>query len=440
MLVRSRLIHSFLFALLALRPFELSASSAHDPEAKPDYDKVFSMDEIHNLTIHIQESTAKAMLEDMKDILGESGAKNSVDVTDINILSRDPKWFEVAFEYDGETWEHVGMRFKGNSSLASLWSEGNRKLPFKFNVNRYESAEVPEQKFHGFKKLTFAPNFRDNSQLREAYVNELLRSEGVPVAHLAFVRVFVERGQGREYWGLYSMIEELDDGAMLKREFGSKSGNLYKPESNWTQFDEDLFKKENNEDEADWSDIQGALAALMGQGPGKALWRSELEKKFDVRGFLKWLAINSLVLNWDSYGQVAHNYYLYADPAFDGRLSWIPWDHNFALQSREDSSLLTSLFYPEAGKKWPLISRLLADPIYNQLYRGFLKQTLEGRFAKEASEEQLRRWHNLISTSIGREDPKSTTIESKEAFANSLKELFEILEERRALAKTTLGL
>ena len=57
-----------------------------------------------------------------------------------------------------------------------------------------------------------------------------------------------------------------------------------------------------------------------------ARWRSGLEARFDVDGFLRWLALNTMVGNGDAYGGLAHNYYLYGSPRHRDRLFWIPWD------------------------------------------------------------------------------------------------------------------
>jgi len=87
---------------------------------------------------------------------------------------------------------------------------------------------------------TFSSNFGDEAQLREAFATEVLRDRGVPAARAAFYRVVVDSGTGPEYWGLYTLIEDLADGAMLEAQFGSKDGNLYKPEgfgADWTKFD-----------------------------------------------------------------------------------------------------------------------------------------------------------------------------------------------------------
>lgn len=348
----------------------------------------------------------------------------------------------VSISYEGETWNNVAMRYKGNSSLSSLWREGNRKLPFKFNVNKFESDKIPEQKFFGFKKLSFAPNYGDDSQIKEAFVADLLRSEGIPVARWSFVRVFVDKGEGAQYWGLYTMLEEVDDGALLKREFGSKSGNLYKPESDWTVFKQETFIKDNNEDEADWSDVESAVGALLEKSPGEAAWRTQLENVFYVQGFLKWLAVNTLIVNWDAYGQMAHNYYLYANPSNAGRLTWIPWDHNLSLQNRGGSTA-SDLFHSTAGSRWPLISRLLADPTYKADYTRYLEESLGGLLTKENSEAHLQALHDLLAPSIAEEEAGSTTIKSQAAFESSLtgsSGLFKFLDARRVLAQKSLGL
>ncbi len=481
-----------LLFISALHPQMALAQASHDPDAAADYETVFNRDKVHELYINVSAENYNAMQADMTDILGAPGSSSSGGGGgfpggaaggggfpgggaggggggaggggggfpgggaggaggpgggggDLSILSRDPIWVNVSFTYEGETWSNVAMRYKGNSSLSSLWREGNRKLPFKLNVDKYASDDVPEQKFFGFNKLGFAPNYGDDSQIKEAYVADLLRDEGIPAARWAFVRVFVDVGSGPQYWGLYTMLEEVDDGALLKREFGSKKGNLYKPDgtgADWTVFNKDGFVKENNEEKADWSDVEAAVGSLLEEGPGQAAWREKLEKTFYVQGFLKWLAVNTLIVNWDSYGQMAHNYYLYANPANEGRLTWIPWDHNLALQNRGNSSA-SDLFYSSAGTRWPLISRLLADSVYKADYTRYLSESLNGLLAKEAGEAYMQKLHDLIAPSVAEEETGSTTVKSQAAFESSLtgtSGLFQFLDNRRAVAAKALGL
>jgi hypothetical protein len=129
------------------------------------------------------------------------------------------------------------------------------------------------------------------------------------------------------------MIEDPADGAMLDAQFGSRRGNLYKPEgpgADWTSFVAEGFVKKTNERAADFSDVKRAVDALHAPRGDAVAWRAGLEAAFDVDLFLRWLAVNTSIGNWDAYGAMAHNYYLYGDPSQGGRLRWIPWDNNFA--------------------------------------------------------------------------------------------------------------
>jgi hypothetical protein len=209
------------------------------------------------------------------------------------------------------------------------------KLPFRLDFSHYETdfPAIKDQRFYGFEKMTFSSNMSDDSQLREVLATEILRDRGVAAARAAFYRVMVDRGTGPEYWGLYSMIEDPADGAMLDAQFGSHNGNLYKPEgpgADWTYFDKEGFSKKNNKKEADFKDVESAIAALNAPAGNRKAWRSALEARFDVDMFLRWLAVNTAINSWDAYGAMPHNYYLYADPKKDDRLVWIPWDHNMS--------------------------------------------------------------------------------------------------------------
>ena len=119
------------------------------------------------------------------------------------------------------------------------------------------------------------------------------------------------------------------------------------------------FQKENNKEAADWSDIQALYEVLHSaqRTTAPAAWRADLEAVFDVDAFLEWLAVNAVIQDWDTYGAMNHNYYLYHDPLTD-RLVWISWDHNEAFSSGPGD---TSLDKASIGANWPLIRFLLDD-------------------------------------------------------------------------------
>jgi spore coat protein CotH len=354
------------------------------------------------------------------------------------MISRDPMYVPVTVQHDGRVWTRVAMRYKGNSSLMMAGIGGNGKIPFRLDFDKYdkEFTEIEGQRFYGFQKLTFSSNFGDDSQLRELFATEVFRDRGVPAPRAAFYRVFIDSGSGPEYWGLYTMIEDPADGSMLDAQFGGRGGNLYKPDgpgANWMQFAAAGFPKKTNEKQADFADVEAAIAALhAAPGPGNTEWRAALEARFDTDGFLRWLAVNAAVQNWDSYGVFAHNYYLYGDPGQQGRLRWIPWDNNFALGAGIGGfggggmAMFgggDDILHTGKGSQWPLISRLLADEVYASRYREHLSRALEGLFAPESATARMRQLHTLVASSVvgdRGERASHTTLSSPAAFERSV--------------------
>jgi hypothetical protein len=310
----------------------------------------------------------------------------------------EPIFVPVTIRHNGKTWTHVAMRFKGNSSLKFSWSQGKRKFPFRLNFDRYEDEhpEIDDQRFYGFKKMTFSSGLFDSSLVRERLAADILRDGGIPTARGTFCRVFGDTGEGSTYWGLYTMVEDPSN-KMLDSQFEDDSGNLYKPEgqgATWGQFDQDSFEKKTNEDKADWSDIKAAIDALHASKSDPAAWRKGLEATLDVDIFLRALAINTAMVNWDAYGRMNHNYYIYADPKRDGRFVWIPWDMNEALFIREPTM---SVLLKEIKSNWPLIRFLLDDPIYEAKYHDELKTALDGPLALDKINAKIQKYHALIT-------------------------------------------
>jgi hypothetical protein len=327
---------------------------------------------------------------------------------DVELLPRTPVYVPTDVTFDGETFRHVGFRLKGNSSLVTTWRSGSEKLPFRLNVDGLESRfpEARDQTFFGFTNLSFSNNALDSSYLRAKVVTDLFREAGVPAARTAFMRVYLDRGAGASYLGLYTMVEVPDD-PMLKTVFGSAGGNLYKPNgtgARWTVFARDSFPKKTNDADEDWTDIQDGIAALNGSRTDPALWRSRLEARFDVNGFLKWLALNTIVGNNDAYGGLsAHNYYLYGSPRHRDKLFWIPWDHDLAMPSGGagfgggGGTASLDLFNTQINASWPLIRLLMDDPVYLATYRGHVQELLATVFEPSRLNATLRIEHDRIA-------------------------------------------
>jgi spore coat protein H len=376
----------------------------------------------------------------------------------------------VSVQFLGRTWTNVRMRYKGNSSLMGALGSANPKLPFRLDFDK--DASAPDRTFHGFRKLTFSSNFADDSQLREVLAGEILRNRGVPAARAAFYRVYVDAGEGAKYWGLYTMVEDPADGPMLDAQLGGRTGNLYKPEgpaANWTRFDAASFEKKTNEREADFSDVIAAIDALNADMNDSRAWRARLERVFDVDLFLRWLAVNTVIDNWDTYGAMAHNYYLYGDGSRGGRLRWVPWDHNMAFGAGPGAGPAfggrgfpgrgagdgggrgfpgpfgrgaTDVLHRNVSTAWPLISRLLSVPEYSARYRSFLADGLSGMMDPDALAKRVRELHTLIAPAMvgsAGELKADTTGASEAAFRASPDALLKQIALQRERIRTALA-
>jgi spore coat protein H len=321
---------------------------------------------------------------------------------DAEFLPRTPIWRPCNVEFEGRAWRMVGVRFKGNSTLLNSWQRGSYKLPLRLRFDKFEDAPgaVADQRFFGFQSLSFTNNSSDPSFAREVLAGELLREAGNPAARTALVRVVVDRGEGATYFGLYTMVEVPDD-PLLDSQLGGSGGNLYKPHGSaarFTTFDPKAFEKQSNEKAADYTDVERAIAALNADRSDAAAYRTELERYLDVQGFLRWLATNTIMGNWDVYGEIAHNYYLYGAPADQGRLHWIPWDHDLAFGS--GTGPVTSVLHDQVQANWPLIRFLLDDDEYRRDYVAHARAVLDTAFAPGKLEARARELHTLVEPHV----------------------------------------
>lgn len=463
------------------RPAGWSAAT-HGNQARPDYAALFALDVVHELKIAIEAATFRAMREDLTSVMpfggmaaGRAGAPPERTSPACGgrggkgggLTTRDPCYFPVTVSHNGRVWTRVGMRYKGNFSLMMGSFAPDSKLSFRLNFDRFEDAhpEIANQRFYGFKELTFSSNFDDASRMREALANELFRDRGVAAPRVAFYRIVVDTGSGNESWGLYTLVEDPADPAMLASQFGGASGNLYKPDgpgADWTAFDRAGFEKKTNRGAADFRDVQAAIEALHADLP-PAAWRATLERHFDVDYFLRWLAVNQVVDNWDAYGRFAHNYYLYADPGRNGRLAWIPWDHNYAFGSLPfvvNRAAMAQrgavpapqgpavgkvpmvgsnddVFFEKVGKEWPLISKLLADPVYRSRYRAHLELALGGLYERDRLAARVREWQRLLAPSVKADKPPSM-FGGSEDFDTAVASLLTAVDRRRAVIVAAL--
>lgn len=414
--------------------------------AEPDYTVVFPQQSVNKIEITIGSSRWNSIKSNMKSLFGyDFGANTGAGGS---FPSTETDYVDVAMNFNSKQWKNVGFRLKGNSSLAQAWGQGNYKLPFKLNFDKFEDnyPAIKNQHFYGFEELSFSPSFRDQSLIREKVTSDIFRMAGIAAAQTAFYRVYIDFGAGLKYCGLYTAVEIPEDN-MIKKQMGEESGNVYKPESKLASFVQTEFEKKNHETAANYSDVQAFVTALNSslRTSNAAQWRTNLEAVFNVDYFLKYLAVNNAIVNWDSYGNMAHNYYLYNHSV--NKLTWIPWDHNEALSGSPGitgsgtgtgpaNHTGLSLSMNEVSSSWPLIRYIADDAVYMATYKAYLKSFKDNVFTESAMNSLLDQYYNLITTyAVGTNGVQSgyTYLTSSSSFTSALTELKTHVTNRRTL-------
>ena len=465
---------------------EGGTDETHGNNVEPNYEVVFPQDKVNQIKITIAPGDWEAMQANMTELLGPRGtgqrggqprapgvppdrggmvpdnvprdggvAPRAPGIPGwIDMTPENPMWVPATIEFNGLTWTNVGIRYKGNSSLRSGWNSGTLKLPLKLDFDEFEDEypEINNQRFYGFKQLSLSNAFSDSTYMRDVITSDLLAEAGLVAAETAYYEVILDYGEGSVNLGLYVAIEVIDD-TVINRFFGDGSGNIYEADGPGVSLAlgtferiKDSFLKENNQQEADWSDIEELYNVLHS---GKRTsdpeeWRESLESIFDVDVFLKWLAISASIQHWDTYGSMSHNFYLYHDPD-TGRLIWISWDHNEVLGvgggggGRGGIGVLgggmrgnVSLDREEVGQNWPLIRYLLDDPIYHDRYVGYIEETINGAFNPDRMKEKCQELAGLIA-------PYAAKDGGEAAFDSAVQQLINRIYERFQVANTFLA-
>lgn len=490
-----------------------SGTAGSGATESPDYEKAFPQDSVLRIDVTISPENWKLMVDDMTDMLGEFGTGsmggpgggggmmipaeltaacdglaagdscmatfmgstitgNCLDFAgslvcmpeggpggpggpggggdSVDLVPRTPVYAECDVNVNDRAWSHVGIRFKGNSSLAMSWMQGVWKLPFRFNFDKYEDTypDTKNQRFYGFDGLSLSNGSSDPSLLRDKIGTEVFASAGIPAPATAFYRVYIDHGDGPTYFGLYTGIELPEDESFMDTHFGGHKGNIYKPDgvgARWQTWDPETLGKENHVDTADYSDAQALFDALHADRTDAAAWRAGLEAHLDVDGFLHWLALNSVIEDWDQYGLMPHNYYLYSDPNAGGVFTWIPWDHSFAFPAGSGGGmgqLALSLSMAEVTEEWPFIRILLDDSVYAEVYRGYVAQAVASEYEAAAMEKRFTAAHDLIApyvTGEFKEITGYTFLSSATAFDDGLAAVIKHAKDRKTDVDAFVG-
>ncbi len=280
--------------------------------------------------------------------------------------------------------------------------------------------------------------YNDPSQMREALAWHLFRNAAVPSARHTYAKL----GFDTTYYGLFSVIEQVDR-RFLKDHFGDNDrGNLYKAycgdvgcatlehragpdgDDSGRQYftaadDERTYRLKTNKDDRDagtYDDLAKFIRTINGTGlPGgdgrfdTDAFRESVDGIMNVHAFLRWASVNVLLGSWDNYYATPSNYYLYNS----GRLgaeddfmhspyfTFIPWDYDnclgidyFGTQWQYTDILdwpgNTKHYWREhATSRIPLVQNLLRNRDYRHYYLDYTELLLDTQFNPDAFGERI---------------------------------------------------
>ena len=297
-----------------------------------------------------------------------------------------------------DTLTNVGIQVRGNTSVSSA------KKSFKLSFNTY----VPGRKFYGLEKMNLNGEHNDVSILRTRTSDEILREAGLPCSRTSYVKVFINN----EYKGLYINVEHIDDEFLQKRFINDDGGNLFKcfygsdltyHGTNPTYY-QNTYKLKTNEAVNDYSGLIHFIEVLYNSP--NASFVCDIQDVFDVETYLRTLAVEILIGQWDGYAYNNNNYYLYQRPS-DGKFIFLEYDldNTFGIDWFNINWSIRNI-YAWANSNRPLYSKLLAIPYFKDRFNYHMKDLLTNVFLPLNLINNLQSTQNMIADAAMADDYK----------------------------------
>lgn len=273
---------------------------------------------------------------------------------------------------DGELYENVGIRTKGNSSRMFVTQAGKDKYSFRIKMNEYDKT----QNYNGLTEFCMNNMYSDPSCMRDILCYDAMHE----IDGYAPVCSYTDMYLNGQLYSFYFLAEQPGK-TLAERLATNNDVCLYKAAENGNNYDctftttmsLDNFDLKFGDDE-EKVHIKEVVDAINRVTPSDYKF---IEDILDVDSFLKGFAVNAVMCNYDSYnGMMAHNYYVMYN---EGKMHYVGWDYNLSLGNFMDygasvnSDIKTGLYQADANQR-PLINNLLQIPEYYDRYIGYVKE------------------------------------------------------------------
>ena len=312
---------------------------------QPAFNAAFLQDEVAIIQVDIDPDSLALLLGD-------------------SLYSGHEFWATVTYQSSvlTQTIDSIGFRARGNTSLAS------QKKSFKLDYNRI----IPGQKFQGLEEMNLNGEHNDVSIMRSFLAQQLLRTADLPSSRTSYVQLYING----EYKGLYLNVEHLDDEFLDLRFPGQANGNLWKCAygadlswlgSNPSQY-QTIYELKTNKDSADYSALLDFIDVL--NNTPSSSFVCAIQDVFDVDLFLRNIALEILMGQWDGYAYNKNNFYLYQRES-DGKFVYISYDldNTFGIDWFNINWATRNIYTWSPGNQArPLYTKLLAVPYFKDRF------------------------------------------------------------------------
>jgi len=359
---------------------------------------------------------------------------NNSDWQNLMTHASEKEWIIADVVINGETFNGVGIRTKGNSTITQTAKSESEKYSLNIKFNKF----VKGQTYYGLDAFCLNNMIDDATCVKEYIALDVMRHIGVPAPLTNYAAVTVNG----EYYGLLLMLETYSE-SYLNRVFATTAGQLYnvkksEKEKNGNDhsggsllyvgheknayssiFDNAVFNNKSSKHE------ERIIAAIENLNAG-----TDIEKYWDVDEILRYFAAHTAVVNLKSYvSDQQQNYYLYVR---GGHVTILPWNYRSAFggypKSMTDATFVVNfpIDTPVFGVKMedrPLLDKLLAVPEYKERYHKYLHQIVEEYFDSGVFEKTV----NSLNSKIGDYVKKDVSeLNVYEQYADSLPNLIEL--------------
>lgn len=229
---------------------------------------------------------------------------------------------------DGQTYENVGVHFRGMSSFGMVQAGHKRSLNLSLDFLN------EDQKIGGYKTLNLLNAHEDASFMHTVLYFDIARNY-LPAPKANFVQVVING----ESWGLYVSAQQFNK-EFVKENFGSSKGTRWKvPGSPMGRGGleylgddvsayERVYSVRSSSEEKAWKKLI-AFCKTLNETPADKL-EEALTPILDIDEVLWFLALENALINSDGYWARASDYCIFLDS--DNKFHIIPHDANETFQ------------------------------------------------------------------------------------------------------------